>query len=308
MNFELSAINDAIRQDPIDFMARCDAGYEAHVTETAQRIAQGIQKSPIVLLSGPSGSGKTTTAGKIDAALERIGIHCHTISMDDYFKTVDPATHPRTETGELDFESPLCLDLELLDQHFDRLEHGEEILVPKFVFSRQMRDTSQAVPLRAGPNDAIIFEGIHALNDLVTDRHPDATKVYISARAHIYDNGKEFIRSTWTRILRRCVRDYNFRGTDVGATLRMWGSVRRGEKLYISPYKHKADVVFDTSLAYEIPVLATYAGPLLEALPPDGLRMDEIRELLQRFEAFLPIDPATVPADSLLREFIGYQV
>ncbi len=305
MNYELSAINDAIRQDPQEFMDACDAQYEQNVTDTAKKIAEGIQRSPIVLLSGPSGSGKTTTAGKIDAALEHMGIHCHTISMDDYFRTVDPATHPRTETGDLDYESPLCLDLSLLNQHFDQLERGEEILVPKFVFSRQMRDTSLARPVKAGPNEAIIFEGIHALNDLVTDRHPNATKVYISARSHIYDNGKEFFRSTWTRLMRRCVRDYRFRGTDAASTLKMWSNVRRGEKLYISPFKHKADVVFDTSLAYEVPVLATFAGPMFQALPADAARLDEIRELLQRLGNFLPISPDAVAADSLLREFIG---
>jgi uridine kinase len=305
LHYELSAINDAIRRDTKGFLAECDAAYEQKVQDAARRIAEGVRHSPIVLLSGPSGSGKTTTAGKIDEALERLGIRCHTISMDDYFQTVDPATCPRTEDGDMDFESPLCLDIPLLNQHFDQLERGEEIVVPKFVFSRQMRDTSLGVPLRLGPNEAIIFEGIHALNDLVTDRHPNATKVYISARSHIYDNGREFFRSTWTRLLRRCVRDNHFRGTDVGTTMRMWANVRRGEKLHISPYKDKADVTFNTSLAYEVPVLAGCAAPLFRALPASAPRVDELETMLRRFDAFLPIDPALVAEDSLLREFIG---
>ena len=260
----------------------------------------------MVLLSGPSGSGKTTTAGMINAELERRGIHTHTISMDDYFLTPDPNTAPRTPDGEMDFESPLMLDLALLDDHFSRLARGEEILLPHFEFARRMRNDSKGTPLRLGPDEVAIFEGIHALNTTITGKHPEATRLYISARSDVVDGeGKVCFKGTWMRLTRRAVRDYNFRGTDVKGTLDMWANVRRGEKLYISPYKQTAHMLFDSSLPYEVSVMACYARPLLAAVPEENQRRHELLELIASFDLFEPIDPATVPAASLLHEFIG---
>ena len=284
MPYCLDQINQAVRQDPAAFMAAGDAAFHEKVCRAADLIQSHRDKSPVVLLSGPSGSGKTTTAGMINAELERRGIHTHTISMDDYFLTPDPSTAPRTPDGEMDFESPLMLDLALLDDHFSRLARGEEILVPHFEFARRMRNDSKGTTLRLGPDEVAIFEGIHALNTTITGKHPEATRLYISARSDVVDGeGKVCFKGTWMRLTRRAVRDYNFRGTDVKGTLDMWANVRRGEKLYISPYKQTAHMLFDSSLPYEVSVMACYARPLL----------------------FEPIDPATVPAASLLHEFIG---
>ena len=304
MDFQLSYINQGIRSDPKGFLAEWDGVYEARVAQAAETIAQGLHQSPVVLLSGPSGSGKTTTAGKLQAALKKLGVTSHTVSMDDYFKTPGGKDYPRTSDGSLDFESPYCLDLDLLNQHFDLLEQGEEILVPSFCFSRHMRDTSLVRPLRAGRDEAIIFEGIHALNDLVTDRHPHAQRLYISARCGVAHQDDVLVKSTWTRLLRRCVRDYNYRGTDAADTLTLWANVRLGEKLYISPFKDKAQVQLDTSLAYEVSVLMAYAAPLLKALPEDAPRREEILTMLENFRFFEPVAPELVSADSLLQEFI----
>ena len=306
MPYRLDQINQAVRQDPAAFMAAGDAAFHEKVCRAADLIQSHRDKSPVVLLSGPSGSGKTTTAGMINAELERRGIHTHTISMDDYFLTPDPSTAPRTPDGEMDFESPLMLDLALLDDHFSRLARGEEILVPHFEFARRMRNDSQGTPQRLGPDEVAIFEGIHALNTTITGKHPEATRLYISARSDVVDGeGKVCFKGTWMRLTRRAVRDYNFRGTDVKGTLDMWANVRRGEKLYISPYKQTAHMLFDSSLPYEVSVMACYARPLLAAVPEENQRRHELLELIASFDRFEPIDPATVPAASLLHEFIG---
>ena len=306
MPYRLDQINQAVRQDPAAFMAAGDAAFHEKVCRAADLIQSHRDKSPVVLLSGPSGSGKTTTAGMINAELERRGIHTHTISMDDYFLTPDPSTAPRTPDGEMDVESPLMLDLALLDDHFSRLARGEEILVPHFEFARRMRNDSQGTPLRLGPDEVAIFEGIHALNTTITGKHPEATRLYISARSDVVDGeGKVCFKGTWMRLTRRAVRDYNFRGTDVKGTLDMWANVRRGEKLYISPYKQTAHMLFDSSLPYEVSVMACYARPLLAAVPEENQRRHELLELIASFDRFEPIDPATVPAASLLHEFIG---
>lgn len=306
MPYCLDQINQAVRQDPAAFMAAGDAAFHEKVCRAADLIQSHRDKSPVVLLSGPSGSGKTTTAGMINAELERRGIHTHTISMDDYFLTPDPNTAPRTPDGEMDFESPLMLDLALLDDHFSRLARGEEILLPHFEFARRMRNDSKGTPLRLGPDEVAIFEGIHALNTTITGKHPEATRLYISARSDVVDGeGKVCFKGTWMRLTRRAVRDYNFRGTDVKGTLDMWANVRRGEKLYISPYKQTAHMLFDSSLPYEVSVMACYARPLLAAVPEENQRRHELLELIASFDLFEPIDPATVPAASLLHEFIG---
>ena len=258
-----------------------------------------------MLLSGPSGSGKTTTAMKIAEELLRRGVNSRAVAMDNYFLTQDPATVPRTPDGSIDYESPLCLDMELLSQHFTALSRGEEILIPKFEFARQMRNDSLGTPLKLEKNEIAIFEGIHALNDDITGRHPAAAKLYISARSNINEGAVLRFKGTWMRLVRRAVRDYSFRGAGVAQTLAMWANVRRGEKLYISPFKSKADIVFDSSLPYEVPVMKNYALPILQSVPGDNERHDEMLELVKAFEHFESIDPALVPRDSLLREFIG---
>ena len=168
-----------------------------------------------------------------------------------------------------------------------------------------MRNDSLGVPLRLGKNEIAIFEGIHALNDDIAGRHPEATKLYISARSNVNEGAVLRFKGTWMRLTRRAVRDYNFRGTGVEDTLEMWANVRRGEKLYISPFKNRADIIFDSSLPYEVSVMGNYALPLLSAVPEDNERHDELLELIAAFNHFEPIDPQLVAKNSLLREFIG---
>ncbi|MDD6160847.1 MAG: nucleoside kinase [Oscillospiraceae bacterium] len=304
MAYQLSEINAAVRSDPVGFMEECDAKFQAKVEAAADLIEQNMKNSPVILVSGPSGSGKTTTSLKIEHVLDSRGIETHTISMDDYFKTVDPRTAPRTPDGSIDLESPAMLDMDLMDEHFTKLSRGEPIMVPHFEFARQMRGEGGR-RLVLGKDELAIFEGIHALNTDLTARHPEAFRVYISARSNVMHEGKVCFKGTWMRLARRAVRDYNFRGTDIQGTLDLWANVRRGEKLYISPYKDSAHLMFDSSLPYEVSVMASYAKPLMAAVPEENQRRHELLDLMAAFDLFEPIDPKTVPADSLLHEFIG---
>ena len=242
---------------------------------------------------------------KLEEELERRGISTHTISMDNYFRTMNPKTAPRTPEGAIDYESPLNLDMELLDETFTKLSRGEEVIIPKFEFARQMRNDARGRPLKLAKNEIAIFEGIHALNDDIAGRHPEATKLYISARSNVCDGDLLRFKGTWMRLTRRAVRDFNFRGTDISTTLDMWADVRRGEKLYISPFKNKADVIIDSSLRYEVSVMKNYALPMLQAVPEENQRRAELLDLIDAFQWFEPIDPELVARDSLIREFIG---
>ena len=305
MAYQLSEINRRIQSDVEEFIAECDANYAQRISLAADKILSNLDKSPVVLLSGPSGSGKTTTALKIAEELRRRGVNSHAVAMDDYFVTLNPKTAPRTPEGDIDYESPLCLDMDLLDRHFTDLREGREILIPRYEFSRQMRNDAAGTPLALGKNEVAIFEGIHALNDDIAGRHPEATKLYISARSNVNEGAVLRFKGTWMRLTRRCVRDFNFRGTDIAETLEMWPNVRRGEKLYISPFKNRADIIFDSSLPYEVSVMRNYALPLFSSVPEENPRREELETLSAAFEYFEPIDPALVPKSSLLREFIG---
>ena len=304
MAYQLTDINFRTVADPKEFMAECDAVYMSRVAEAAERIIANRKNSPIVLLSGPSGSGKTTTSMKIDEELERRGVASHYVAMDDYFKTIDHTT-PRTDDGELDLESPLCLDMELLNRHFSMLSEGRRIYVPKYEFARRMRVQEPSKSLKLKADEVVIFEGIHALNGMITDLHPEAFKLYVSARSDVEFGGSVVFKRTWFRLVRRLVRDYNFRGSDPQETMTMWANVRRGERLYISPFKEKADFRFDTSLAYEPAVYNQTATKLFQSVPEGIERFEELRQVLPALQLFGDIDASIVPGDSLVREFIG---
>lgn len=305
MAYQLNEINFKTVADPKAFVEEGDAQYRAKVEKAAEMIIANRKNSPIVLLSGPSGSGKTTTAMKISEELKKRGVGTYYVGMDDYFKTIDPATVPRTPEGDMDLESPLCMDMELMNRHFDMLSQGKRIFVPKYEFSRKMRIQEPSKSIKLGKDEVVIFEGIHALNDMITDRHPEAFKLYISARSDVEFEGKVVFKRTWFRLVRRTVRDYNFRGSDPAETMGMWANVRRGEKTNISPFKDKADLQFDTSLPYELPVFNRTATELFRSVPEGIERFEELRAVLPALQLFGDIDEKYVADDALIREFIG---
>ena len=305
MALELSEVNSKIRLDPKGFVEECENSYAKAIESATRKIAEKSGESCVVLLSGPSGSGKTTTAHKLESSLEKLGIMTHPVSLDDYFRTVDPETAPKTESGEIDYESPECLDLPLLNRHIEDIIAGREVLVPKFDFTNQRR--SEAVtPLCLKKNEIVIFEGIHALNDMITSNAGEhGIKLYISARSNFMNDGSVFYKGTWTRLTRRIVRDNLFRGADANFTLAIWEGIRNGEKKYISPFKSHADITINSTHEYEICVLKKHLKAAVKSVPEGIARYDEVCRLLRNTESFEELADDFVPKDSLLREFIG---
>ncbi|MBR5543137.1 MAG: nucleoside kinase [Oscillospiraceae bacterium] len=305
MALDLKEINVRIEKDPCGFVQECEENYERMILASAKKIAGRIDKSRVVLLSGPSGSGKTTTALKLEKALENLGVGTIPVSLDDYFRTVDFKTAPKDEKGNIDYESPECLDLPLLDRHIKEIIDGGEVYVPKFDFKSQSR-SDITTPLRLSKNEIVIFEGIHALNDKITSAAGEhGIKLYISARENIMKDGKVFYKGTWTRLTRRLVRDNLFRGADANFTLPIWENIRRGEKMYISPFRDRADIIINSTHGYEINVLKKHLKAAVTSVPTGIPRYDEICELLENVNGFSDLSDDFVPKDSLLREFIG---
>ncbi|MDR2670402.1 MAG: nucleoside kinase [Oscillospiraceae bacterium] len=305
-DYDFYLVNRRVLNDPEEYVETCDRQFERRVKMAADHIADHLEESPVVLLSGPSGSGKTTTAKLLERDLRAKGVLTHVISLDNYYRTVELATHPRDEEGGVDFEAPECLDIPLLTQHFSDLAEGREILVPKFDFPKQARDESRAVPLRLGPHDVAIFEGIHALNPMLSGPiGARAQKLYVSARSNIVRDGQIYFKGTWMRLIRRLIRDEKFRGAQSAYTMSLWANVRRGEKRYISPFKDGADIVIDSSLPYEVCALKPFALPLTAQVPAECQRRAELLDIHPRLLLFAELDEHLLAHDSLLREFIG---
>ena len=305
MTFNLETINRHAFENPEEFAQECEALFCERVKEAAKMLSERMALSRVAFLSGPSGSGKTTTAKRICTELETHGILGHTFSLDNYYRTPHPETVPRTEDGGYDHESPYCLDLELLNKHSCKLNRSEEIVVPHFSFKLQARDPNKERAMTLGPDEMVIFEGIHALNDMITENHPEAFKIFVSPQSEVKKDGEHLFGGMWMRFMRRVVRDGNFRGTDARETLGMWTNVQLGEKKYILPFSHKADLMFDSSMPYEIPVMKRFALKAFEGIPDIAEGFNELRGLLPALMEFEEIDPAVVPNNSILREFIG---
>lgn len=304
MAYDLKEINHRARTDPEGFVRECDREYDEKIKLAADMIMENMRRSPIVLISGPSGSGKTTTSKKIEEELKNRGIGSYALAMDSYFRTVDESS-PRTQEGELDLESPNCLDMELLNRHFHMLSRGEEILIPKYNFSLQRRENFHSGKIRLSGNEIVVVEGIHALNDELTSAHPEAMKLYISARSNVEDQGQVVFKGTWMRLVRRVVRDSLFRGAPPEYTMGLWANIRRGEKANISPFKEKADLKFDSSFPCEVGIMRVFARELFKTVPQDVPRYEELCSVYPAFELFEPIDPRFLGSEALLREFIG---
>jgi uridine kinase len=306
--FEFNDVKQKIATDPRGFIAECDHTLSGRITRAAASIATKSKERPVVLLAGPSGSGKTTTAHKLAEELEWIGVGARVVSMDNYFLTVDKETHPRDAKGNIDYESPKCLDIPLLGSHFDALTAGQEILVPHFDFANQCRDMDRAKPLKLNKDGVAIFEGIHALNPLLLGGCADnKCRVYVSGRANIRDGSALMYKGTWLRLTRRLIRDANFRGWSGGTTMKVWANVRRGEKKHISPYKSSADITIDTALPYEVPVLRDFTLDFFRNVPADAERFNELSQIAPLLEQFPRLPSAWISKRALIREFIGQE-
>lgn len=276
------------------FAAVADAILEANRT-------RGVR---MVLISGPSSSGKTTSAKRLGIQLGVLGLNPVLISLDDYF--VDRERTPKDADGEYDYEALEAIDLELFNDHLRRLTGGESVDIPRYDFITGRRTWHNA-PLRLDERSILIIEGIHGLNPRLTPSIPDGLKfrIYVSCFTSVAMDNLSRIATTDNRLLRRLTRDYTQRGADALATLSRWASVRRGEERHIFPYQENADVMLNSSLFYEIPVLRPFAEKILREVPDTCPEYDEARRMLQFLDNFIPIAPDEIPPTSILREFIG---
>ncbi len=279
-----------------------EALHEKKISQIADMILQ--QGKRFVLISGPSSSGKTTFSKRLGIQLMVAGIKPIVLSMDNYF--VNRVDTPLDENGDWDFESIHALDLELLNANIVRLLAGDEIELPFFDFEKGER-YYKGTKIRMNPDNVLVMEGIHALNPQLTHAIPqDAIfKVYVSALTTISLDNHNWVSTTDTRLLRRIVRDYKFRGYSARDTISRWPSVRRGEEKWIFPYQENADVMFNSALLFELAVLRKHAEPILEDVPQYCDEYTEAHRLLKFLKYFTPIHDSEIPPTSLLREFLG---
>ena len=270
----------------------------------ADLVAARASELKVVLIAGPSSSGKTTTSKKLSIQLKVMGFEPLVISLDDYF--VDRDKTPRDENGDYDFECLEALDVEFLNDQLLSLFSGREIELPVFDFKSGTRKSS-GKKLRMEERHILVIEGIHGLNDRLTPRvdRRQKFKLYVSALTQLNLDDHNRVSTTDNRLLRRMVRDYNFRGHSAQDTLKMWPSVQRGEAKHIFPFQNSADAAFNSALDYELGVLKIYAEPLLRTVKPTAVEYSEARRLQVFLDNFTPIPAQTVPRDSILREFIG---
>ena len=269
----------------------------------AEQIVLNKEDYKIVLLSGPSSSGKTTTSMKLSLYLKSLGLNPTHLSIDDYF-------HEREETpigvdGKPDFESLAAVDTKLFDNQVSKLLKGVKVKVPTFNFIEGRKEYKRVVELKE--NDILIIEGLHALNEDILTNIPKKKKfkVYISPLTYLGIDNDNRISMTDIRLLRRMIRDNRTRGYNPSKTLNSWRSVRDGEEKYVFPYQDNADVIFNSSLAYELAVLKTFAEPLLFTIKEDDPEYLTAKRLIELLKFVLPIPSETVPQISILREFIG---
>ena len=284
-----------------------EAFHEKTLAGLADRIAEAnvSRGTRLVLISGPSSSGKTTSARRLSIQMQVLGLNPVTVSLDDYF--VDREKTPRDEQGEYDYEALEAIDLELFNDHLQRLFHGEEVRIPRYNFVTGRREWHER-PLRLDERSILIVEGIHGLNPRLTPGIPDEVKfrIYVSCFTSVSMDNLTRIATTDNRLLRRLTRDYTQRGSNALATLSRWSSVRRGEERHIFPYQENADAMFNSSLFYEISVLRPLAEPILREVPDTAPEYDEARRLLQFLDNFIPIyETKDIPPTSILREFVG---
>ena len=280
-----------------------EALHEKKIAQIADKIAAN-KNVKMVLIAGPSSSGKTTFAQRLGLQLKINGLKPVTISVDNYF--VEREDTPRDEKGEYDFENIEAIDLELFNKHLTALLKGETIECPEFDFTVGTK-RYKGKTMHLAEDEILVIEGIHCLNDKLTSQisKDHKYKVYISDLTVLNMDRLNRISTTDSRLIRRIVRDYQFRNYSAEHTLDSWAKVNRGEKRNIFPYQETADSIFNTSLIYEIAALKDIALPLLEAIPQEKKEHAEAVRLINILKYFESIPSEYIPANSLLKEFLG---
>ncbi len=303
---DVGDLNLAIREGRSqDTIMVSEAMQEKQIAKIAEDIARKYKEGiRIVMISGPSSSGKTTFSKRLRVQLATNLLHTMVISLDDYY--VNREDSPKDENGEYDFESLYAIDLPYLDSDLKKLISGEEINIPTYDFNTGKR-IYRGQQLKMQDNTVLIMEGIHGLNPELTADIPDEAiyRIYVSALTAISLDGYNWIPTTDNRLIRRMVRDYQFRGYSAKETLSRWPSVRRGEDKWVFPFQENADAMFNSAMIYEMAALRRFAEPiLLEVLPADEESAEAYR-LIKLLQYFNYLSLEGLPGTSLLREFLG---
>ena len=297
-------LNDAVDENRIkDVIMLDEALHEKKIANIADRIAQN-RKIKMVLIAGPSSSGKTTFAQRLGIQLRINKLKPVTISVDNYF--VERKDNPKDENGNYDFECIEAIDLKLFNNHLTKLLNGEEVEMPRFDFKEGVKKYN-GNKLRLKEDEVLVIEGIHCLNDKLTSSIPQEQKfkIYISALTVLNMDRYSKVSSTDTRLIRRIVRDYQFRGYSAQHTIDTWHMVTKGETLNIYPFQEDADTIFNTSLIYELGVLKGIAEPVLKEIKREEPEYAEAQRLLDMLKYIKTIPANLVPTNSLLKEFVG---
>ena len=301
----VGSLNEKVKAGKIDEVIQIsEARHEKKVAEIADVIYKESDVN-IVLIAGPSSSGKTTFSNRLKVQMNVNGQRPITISLDDYF--VDRDKTPLNKDGSPNFETIESIDIEVLNMDLIKLLEGKSIELPKFNFLTGKREKSGKI-VKLDKNHPIIIEGIHGLNPRLTKMIPEKNKfkIYISALTQLNLDPHNRISTTDIRLIRRMVRDVKFRGNGPLKTFEMWKGVREGEERYIFPYQEQADIMFNSSLVYEMPVLKKYILPLLGKIEKSNVHYSEARKLIKFLEYFVDVeDEKVIPPNSILREFIG---
>ena len=300
----IGSLNDAIAAGRgQEIMLLQEALMEQKIGNLAAQIASDDKKK-FVMIAGPSSSGKTSFANRLSIQLIAKGRKPHPLSLDDYY--VDREFCPKHPDGSFDFECLESIDVKLFNEDMNRLLKGEAVDMPSFNFKTGKREY-RGRKLTLGADDILVIEGIHGLNDRLSQLIPPEHKfkIYISALTQLNIDEHNPLSTTDERLIRRIVRDARTRGTNAMETIAMWPSVRKGERENIFPFQEQADVMFNSALVYELAVLKVYAEPLLFGIERDCTEYLEAKRLLKLLDYFLPMPADGIPNNSLLREFVG---
>jgi len=305
MNIQtVDELNELIRNGDVrKYIHQEEEAKRLEVENIAGQIAEQNHRLKWIWLAGPSSAGKTTFTQRLAGALGELGIPTHPISLDNYF--VNRELTPKNAKGEHDYEHIEAIDLPLLERHLDKLENGHTIEMPHFKFLHGRREFRGDI-IGLEPDELALIEGIHGLNPRITSfvDPSHALKIYIGARTPLMLDNDTRISSTNHRMMRRMIRDHNFRGNPVEKTFNLWPSVRAGEDKWIFPFQPLADREYNSALGYEISVLKPLAEPLIRSLPDHHPGDKKARELLEFLDCFESIGKSLVPEDSILQEFI----
>lgn len=290
----------------VQFVNMCETKHNNQLCELGDIIQKDINNIRLIAIAGPSSSGKTTFSKRLEIELLAREINPLMISIDNYYLPIEKA--PIDEFGEPDLEHLNALDLDLFNETITDLINGEEVKLPLFDFNTRKRSWTE--PIKLSKHSPIIIEGIHALNDALTEFIPadQKFKIYISPFTQVNIDYNNPINLTDIRLLRRIVRDLRFRNTTPAKTLAMWPSVRRGEYKWIFPFIESANYIYNSELTYELCVLKRYALDALKQIPNDSEHFIGANRLIKFLKYFNEIDDYLVPCNSLLREFIGKSV